>query len=115
MISQTIQLPVLTLEVSLAPPPYESAPVFLLTARHSIVRRVFGSNHRCSIYTHTLDVDFPLGFDTPEPVHISWTSRARVLHDPLDRLYHILRATRYQRPHWCSLWTPSTEPPPLSL
>ncbi len=111
MIAKIIYPPTLMVEATLTCDHDPDTPVFKLVARHSVVRRVLGSNQRCSVFTHTLALDYPLGFEDAPPQEAKWTSRANILHDPLDRLYLVLRATRYTRPHYSRLWTTTDQGP----
>jgi hypothetical protein len=111
MIAKILHLPILTVEATLASNDDPETPVFQLIARHSVVRRVLESNQRCSVFTHTLAMDYPLGFEDAPPQEAKWTSRANVPHDPLDRLYLALRATRYTRLHLSRLWRMTDQGP----
>ena len=111
MIAKIIRLPILTVEATVAADHEPERPVFQVVARHSVVRYVLGSNARRSVYKHTLALEFPLGLENKAPEEAKWTSHARVLHDPLDRLDLALRATRYLRLHLSRLWTTSSRVP----
>jgi hypothetical protein len=111
MIAKILRLPVLTVEATLACDCEPERAVYQVIARHTVERRVLGSNHRRSVFTHTLALSYPLGFGDSQPDEAKWTSHGQVLHDPLDRLFQALRATRYGRLHHSRLWVVSDRTP----
>ncbi len=60
---------------------------------------------------YPLALSYPLGFGDSQPDEAKWTSHGHVLHDPLDRLYQALRATRYLRLHHSRLWVMTSDTP----
>jgi hypothetical protein len=111
VIAKILRLPVLTVEATVACDWDPDRPVYQVIARHTVERRVLGSNHRRSVFTHSLVVSYPLGFGDSQPDEAKWTSHGHLLHDPLDRLFQALRMTRYRRLHHSRLWESSDRTP----
>ena len=92
-------VPTLTATIVISDPENEFGPFDTYTYRHTASRKTLGSNKRCSIYKHK--VELYLGPITDEPPWqvVEFTGRSHVPVDPFNRMASVIRLIRYSRDH----------------